>query len=155
MRRVAAVACAATVAALSVAGGASPDSAERAACTEGKRTIGGVRVYTYCGPARGTLTFRGRRVTFRSGHCATTSAVFSISIGTHTFRPGQPRFPYLGLVVIAPRDGTFTGRGDWQQAGGNYDMHTAKITLRGGRTQGTFSAREYFTGAKVSGSFSC
>src|SRR5579884_1768762 len=111
------VALAAAVAALAASAGHA--ATERAACTPGTRTVGGVQERVFCGPAKATVTVGGKTLRFAGGSCERTPAYVSVNIGTVVLGPtGRPKPDYFGLDVgaypggngkPAGHDGTFTG----------------------------------------------
>jgi len=113
---------------------------------------------TFHGPARASVTFGGKHVSFHGGNCRRTKDYFTINIG----RTGKG--PYFGSTVgktpfggaPAGHDGTYTKNAlvTFITGGKSYAVAHTKLTLKGGRTRGTFTGT-LLSGAAVSGSFHC
>jgi len=141
--------------------GAAPASA---ACNAGVHPFGKVQSRTFCGPASAKVKIGSKSVTVKGGECARTSASFALNIGTIVLGSAPKRPDYFGVTVLsakggAPvdRDGTFTKNAVvalvYKNAG--YAIINATVTLKSGRTKGTFSGQLLGKSTKVSGSFSC
>ena len=154
-----------------VAAGAA-GSPSRAACTQGSFTKGGSSGVQFCGPAKATAKIGGKTYTFSSGSCTRTSKYVNINIGTEVLTGPKGTYSYFGLLVGAypgassgtkasPKDGTYTGglvTVRWK--GKDYALNGAgdknvKITLKKGRTAGSFSGNDILTHVRVTGTFTC
>jgi hypothetical protein len=159
------LAAAALVLALAASSGAA---SRRAACTPGIVKFGGVTARVFCGPAKATLKASGKTLRFSGGSCERTGTYVTVNIGTVVLGQTTKRKPdYFGLDVgayagastkPATHDGVYRGgviAADF--AGKAYLVRgdTARITLAGGRTRGTFTSTLLFGGGSVSGTFSC
>jgi len=127
-------------------------------CTPGPTKIGGKDAMVY---------------SFSAGTCATTSKYFYLNIGTEIFGVAKQKQPYFGVLAgqypgsnpgtkPSPRDGTYTGGLVVVRSQNKaYDLNGAgdknvKITLKKGRTAGSFTGSTFFTPhTKVTGSFTC
>lgn len=159
------VAAAAAALLLAAASGARP---ERSACTSGVVKFGGVTARVFCGPAKATLRVGGKTISFAGGSCERTSRYVALNVGTVVLGQTTKRKPdYFGLTVgaypsasakPAGHDGAYTGGVVAAEKGGKPYLvrgDTARITLAGGRTRGTFKSTLLFGGGAVSGTFSC
>ena len=151
------LAFAALVAAAALGGVAA--SSTTAACKPGTRTINGVKVVVFCGPAKATAKFGGTTVTFRNGACVrSVSKTWAINVGTATVAPKAPKFKYFGITIGKLRgDGTYRKASvGFQWKGKSYGVTGAVVTIKGKATRGTFKGR-LDQGARraVSGSFTC
>ena len=142
-------------------------------CTPGPTKIGGKDAMVFCGPAKATVKVGGKTLSFSGGTCASTSKYFYLNIGTEIFGVPKQKQPYFGVLVgqypgakpgtkPSPKDGTYSGglvSVRWQNSA--YDLNGAgdknvKITLKKGRTAGSFTGSTFFTPhTKVTGSFTC
>jgi hypothetical protein len=129
----------------------------RPACTAGVHATGGVTSRTFCGPAHATLHLGGKTYVFTQGECARTGSTFTINIGTITLPPGSPKHRYFGITVFTGRDGTFTNQAVALQfpGGKRLSLFHAKIVLKAGRSQGTFSGTTLADQIPGSGTFRC
>jgi hypothetical protein len=150
------------------AASASSATPSRSACTPGMISFGGVQARVFCGPAKATVKVGGKTFSFTGGSCERTSKYLAISIGTVVLGTTTKKKPdYFGLdvgaypgstVKSAAKDGSNTGGViAVVHAGKAYLLRgdTAKITLSGGRTRGTFSADGLLGSSGATGSFSC
>ena len=146
----------------------APASRAVASCTPGVRTIGGTQARVFCGPAKATVKIGGKVLRFKGGSCERTSKYVTVNIGTVVLGTTAKKKPdYFGLDVGAyPGSGAKAARHDGIYTGGviavvfggkSYLLRgdTAKITLSGGRTKGTFAAQGLLGSAGGTGSFSC
>lgn len=135
------------------------------ACKPGRRTINGVKVYVYCGPAKAAATWRGTKAAFTSGVCVrTTTGTWAINVGTVTLPPRTPKFKYFGITIgKLRRAGQYKNAAvGFQWRGKTYGV-TGVVTIKGklvGKTfnvtTGTFKGRfEHDATRTVTGSFSC
>ena len=142
-------------------------------CTPGPTKIGGKDAMVFCGPAKATVKVGGKTYSFSAGTCATTSKYFYLNIGTEIFGVAKQKQPYFGVLAgqypgsnpgtkPSPRDGTYTGGLVVVRSQNKaYDLNGAgdknvKITLKKGRTAGTFMGSTFFAPhTKVTGSFTC
>jgi hypothetical protein len=145
----------------------------RAACTAAPFTKGSTSGLAFCGPAKATAKVGGRTYTFTSGSCVRTSKYFYLNLGTEVLEGPKGTYSYFGLIVgaypganpgtkPAPKDGTYSAglvtirwKGKDSILNGAGDP-TVKITLKKGRTAGTFSGTTFIPPkVKVTGTFSC
>ncbi|MBV8259312.1 MAG: hypothetical protein JOZ56_10790 [Actinobacteria bacterium] len=138
------------------------------ACTPGMTKVAGTDARTFCGPAKATVTVGGKTLSFSGGACEHTAAYVSVNIGTVVLGQTSAKKPdYFGLNVgagvgagnrPAPHDGSYTGAVVAAvKSGKSYLVRgdTAKVTLAGNRSHGTFASTLLFGGGAVSGTFSC
>jgi hypothetical protein len=157
-----------TIAAIAAAAPASPARLSRADCTPGVTTYGSTNARVFCGPAKATVRIGGKTLKFKGGSCERTSKYLSINIGTVVLGTTTKKKPdYFGLDVgaypgstakPAGHDGTYSGGVIAIDFGGKSYLlrgDTAKITLSGGRTKGTFSAGGLLGSSGGTGTFSC
>jgi hypothetical protein len=150
------------------AASASSSMPSRSACAPGMISFGGVQARVFCGPAKATVKVGGKVLSFTGGSCERTSKYVTINIGTVVLGTTTKKKPdYFGLDAgaypgstgkPAAKDGTTTGGViAVVYAGKTYLLRgdTAKITLSGGRTRGTFSAGGLLGSSGATGSFSC
>ena len=130
-------------------------ASSRPACTAGVHTAGGVTYRTFCGPAHATLHLGGKTYQFTGGECEKASGSFAINLGTITLT-GAPKNRYFGIAVFTGKDGTFTNQAvALQFPGKRRSLFHATITLKGGRTFGTFSGKTLSDQAPGTGTFHC
>lgn len=156
--------------ALGIAGcvAASTAVASRTGCTPGVISFGGVQARVFCGPAKATVKVGGKTLSFTGGSCERTSKYLTVNVGTVVLGTTTKKKPdYFGLDVgaypgstgkPAAHDGSFTGGVLAVVSGGKSYLlrgDTAKFTLSGGRTKGTFSAAGLLGSGAATGSFSC
>jgi len=164
------------VAALIVSAGIAVTAAPaaRTGCTPGPFTKGDSSGVTFCGPARVTATVGGKTYKYTAGGmCTRTSKYVNLNAGTEVLTGPKGKASYFGLLVGAypgslpgtkasPKDGTYSGglvtirwKGKAYILNGAGDK-TVKITLKKGRTAGTFSGTTFLEPKlKVTGSFTC
>jgi len=156
----------AAAAALATAGAASP---QQAGCTPGQFTSGSSSGVVFCGPAKATVKVGGKTYALSGGSCTKTSKYVNINVGTLVLSGPRKKYSYFGLLAgqypgappgakAAPKDGTYAGglvSLVWR--GKSYSADTnVRITLKKGRSAGTFSGAGHFTpNLKLTGSFSC
>jgi hypothetical protein len=121
------------------------------------KTVGGVSMRTFCGPAKATVHYGSKTWTFSQGQC-TKSPYFAVNIGTVVLGvTSKPKPDYFGLTVqkvggvVKPMAITF------DHGGKGYPVRTdtATVTLSAGQTKGAFSGTSFVDGTKVTGTFSC
>ena len=147
---------------------ASTATALRAGCSPGVITFGGVQARLFCGAAKATVKIGGKTLSFKGGSCERTSKYLTVNIGTVVLGTTTKKKPdYFGLDVgaypgstakPAGHDGGYTGGVLAVVSGGKSYLlrgDTAKFTLSGGRTKGTFSAAGLLGSGAATGSFSC
>ena len=140
----------------------------RSACMPGLTSFGGTQARVFCGPAKATVKIGGKTLSFKGGSCERTSKYLAINVGTVVLGTTTKKKPdYFGLDVgaipgstakPAGRDGTYTGGVIAIDFGGKPYLlrgDTAKITLSGGRTKGTFGAAGLLGSGGGTGTFSC
>jgi hypothetical protein len=134
-----------------------------ARCRAGVHSFGSVQARTFCGPASVAATIAGARVTLKGGQCDRTKDDFSINIGTVVLGTTARRKPdYFGITVgrtlgtkAAGKDGVYPNAAialDFANKG--YAVLHSALTLRSGRSRGTFAGRT-LEGKTVSGTFRC
>jgi hypothetical protein len=131
-------------------------------CTPDLETIHGVTVSVSCGPAKASVTYKGKTYKFAVGRCHKIAGGFFVDIGKTTalgdkpvayaFDVGVPSFP-------APRDRTYESSVTlvWQIPGHRYQLKTPyAITLSDKLRKGTFSGPVIGGGSAVAnGSWRC
>ncbi|HEX4680431.1 MAG TPA: hypothetical protein VH210_14625 [Gaiellaceae bacterium] len=158
----------AAIAAASAAAPASPSTPLRMSCTAGMISFGGTQARVFCGSAKATVKIGGKTFSFKGGSCERTSKYLAINVGTVVLGNTTKKKPdYFGLDVgaypgttskPASHDGSYTGGVLAVEFGGKSYLlrgDTAKITVSGGRTRGTFSADGLLGSSRAIGSFSC
>ena len=131
-------------------------------------TVGGVTARTFCGSAKATVHIDGKTLSFKGGSCERTSKYLSLQIGTVLLGQTKKKKPdYFGINVgaypgsttkPAAKDGKYVGAViaiDYKGKGYLLRGDTAKVTLAGGRTRGSFTATVLFGSGSGSGTFSC
>jgi hypothetical protein len=149
-----------TVGALAGLGGTSLSAASRsaaAACVPGPRTVDGVALHVFCGPATVTIHYAGKTVRIRNGQCGPNlPGFFSIRVGTLTLVSPRPRSTAFVLYVDGARDRTYRNqRLAFQYAHHHHQVLPNRVTLAGGATRGTFSGLVFGSHARATGSFAC
>jgi hypothetical protein len=147
---------------------AAPARVARQACTPGITSVGGVTARTFCGPAKATADVGGKTLVFKGGSCERTSKYLSLQIGTVVLGQTKKKKPdYFGIDVgaypgsttkPAAKDGKYVGGViaiEYQGKGYLLRGDTAKITLAGGRSRGSFTASILFGSGSAGGTFSC
>jgi len=155
-RRRSFVALLAGIAAAGYLGGSSAGARETA-CTAGVHNVGGVKVRTFCGPAKATAHVSGKTFHFHGGKCELSGGYFTVNIGSITIAgPGvKPKFSYLGIDVKPPRPGLHHNQVvSWSVPGKGYTLFGATVTVKSGLKGGTFTGH-LIVGGNGSGSFSC
>ena len=142
-----------TLVLLAVAGAslvAAGYASAHAACTPGS-IPGGRR---FCGPAKATLNYGGKKYVFnQGGTCTVSGSTWSLNIGTITLTGSKPKYAYFGITVFSRRPGTHSAAVSWQLHGKNLSLSNAKVTVSRGLKKGTFVGS--VGGRKGSGSFRC
>lgn len=146
----------------------SAATASRMGCTAGVVSFGGVQARVFCGAAKATVKIGGKTLSFKGGNCERTSKYLTVNVGTVVLGTTTKKKPdYFGLDVgaypgstakPAGHDGSYTGGVLAIVSGGKSYLlrgDTAKFTLSGGRTKGTFSAAGLLGSGAATGSFSC
>jgi hypothetical protein len=103
----------------------------------------------------------------KQGACVKTSGSFTINIGEIVLgSSSKPKPEYFGITVgrqavgvgpAAGKDGVYhSAVVALDHAGKGYALRAnATVTLKGGRSRGTFSASPLLGGGTVTGSFTC
>jgi hypothetical protein len=128
-------------------------------------TVGGATVHVYCGPAKATVKFGGKTLTFKGGRCGIAGGGgikgWGLGIGKYTVPPAKPKFRYFGVAYIGTvKAGTYKS-GEFivtfYVPGKTYTVvgsPVVKVT-KGGK-KGTFSGRlNGPSGPPASGSWRC
>jgi hypothetical protein len=142
------VAVASTIA---LAIGSAGDAASKT-CKPGVTKYGGAPARVFCGPAAATVRKGTATFAIRGGRCDRFGSTFTVNIGTVVIgTPTKPRPEYFGITVFnAGKDGAYTGGiASVVHRGKRFSSGTASVTLKNGRTRGTFKA------GRLSGSFHC
>jgi hypothetical protein len=161
------------VTALALTAGVGVASARPAGCTAGPFSSGSTSGMVFCGPAKATAKVGGKSYSFSGGSCTRTSKYFNINIGTLVLSGPKKKYSYFAILVgaypgslpgakAAGKDGTYAGglvsviwQGKAHTLNGAGDK-TVKVTLKKGRTAGSFSGKEFFPPyTAISGTFSC
>jgi hypothetical protein len=148
--------------------------AARAGCTPGPFSSNGSSGVVFCGPAKATAKVGGKTYTLSNGTCARTSKYLYLNLGTEVLSGPKQKYSYFGLLVGAypgaasgtkasPKDGTYAGglvtirwKGKTAYILNGAGDKNVKITLKNGRTAGTFSGTTFLAPhLKVKGSFTC
>jgi hypothetical protein len=153
-------------AALWTAGAAS---SHEVGCTPGQFSSGSTSGVAFCGPAKATVKVAGKTYAVSGGACTKTSKYVNVNIGMLVLSGPKKKFSYFGLLAgrypgapagakATPKDGAYAGglvSLVWK--GKSYSADTnVKITLKKGRSAGSFSGVGHFTpNLKVSGTFTC
>jgi hypothetical protein len=164
------VASCALVAGVAATAAAAPT---RTACTAGPFSKNGASGVAFCGPAKATAKVGGKTYAFTSGTCASTSKYVSLNLGTEVLTGPKGSYSYFGLLVgaypganpgtkAAAKDGSYGGGlATLRWKGKDFILNgagdkTVKITLKNGRTAGTFSGTTFIPPhVKITGSFTC
>ncbi len=148
------------VVALGVGATTATSGLSKAACTPGPRTIRGVQVQVFCGPATATIRLGGRTIRIRQGQCGpNVSGYFSVRVGIFTFIPSRSTYTWFAAYVAGDRGRTYRNQKVVFEYGGRHFQvwpNTVKLTAAPYTTpsRGTFAGRTD-TGQTVSGSFTC
>ncbi|HJX47359.1 MAG TPA: hypothetical protein VJ375_05900 [Gaiellaceae bacterium] len=150
------------------AASASSSMPSRSSCTPGVIDLGGVKARVFCGPAKAAVKVGGKTLSFKGGSCERTSKYLAINVGTVVLGTTTKKKPdYFGLdvgaypgstVKPAGKHGSYTGGVLAVVSSGKAYLlrgDTAKFTLSGGRTRGTFSAGGLLGSSGATGSFNC
>lgn len=127
----------------------------------------------FCGSAKVTAKIASKSVSLSGGSCTRTSKYFNINIGTLVLSGPKKQYSYFAILVgaypgalpgakSAGKDGTYGGalvtviwKGKSHTLNGAGDK-TVKVTLKKGRTAGSFSGKEFYPPhTPLSGIFSC
>jgi hypothetical protein len=152
----------AVVAETAVGGSFSGRTASAASCTPTVQTIKNVTVSVSCGPAKATVTYKGKTYKFTVGRCHTIAGGFFVDIGktaalgdkpvAYAFDLGVPSYP-------KPHDGTYTSSVTlvWQIPGHRFQLEVPyAITLSAKLRKGTFTGPVIGGGsAQAKGSWTC
>jgi hypothetical protein len=148
-----------------VAGISTSADANKKQCHPGVRTFSGsTKARTFCGPARAAAVVGATKFTFGGGACQKTKKYVTVNIGTVVLgSTSKPRPEYFGITVgqtpaggkPAPKDGTYDDAVvSFVHKHKGYAVGNASVTLKGGRTRGTFTGG-LAGGKAVTGSFRC
>jgi hypothetical protein len=148
--------------------------AATAGCSPGPFDSNGSSGVVFCGPAKATAKVGGKSYSFSSGSCTRSSKYLYLNLGTEVLSGPKQKYSYFGLLVGAypgaasgtkpsPKDGTYTGglvtiryKGKTTYILNGAGDKNVKITLKKGRTAGTFSGMDFLKrNVKVTGSFTC
>jgi hypothetical protein len=145
-----AIAAAFTVAASAFA------SPAHTSCTPGMTKVGGTPARTFCGPAKATVHIGGTTVQLKGGQCETTSAGWSINIGTVVLGVTSKAKPeYFGISGKAKAGTQSNAAVAITHAGKGYAVTGNKVTLKPGLKSGTFSGTAFGESSPITGSFTC
>ncbi len=128
----------------------------------------------FCGPAKAIAKVGSKVYSFDGGSCIRTSKYFNLNLGTEVLSGPKQRYSYFAILVgaypgalpgtkAASKDGTYGGglvtvlwRGGKAYVLNGAGDRKVKVTLKKGRTAGTFSGTTFLEPhVKVTGSFSC
>jgi hypothetical protein len=139
--------------------------AAAAKCKPGTHKYGTGQARTFCGKASVTITMGAQKTTLKGGNCVRTKGGFTLNIGTILLGVDSPNRPnYFGITAgkpafakPAPKDGTYTGNVVVsfviKHKRGSLVMPT--ITLKSGRSKGSFNGKVLQGGSAAAGTFSC
>jgi hypothetical protein len=154
-----AVVLAASLVALSLSVSASTGSAgSTAACKPGEQTIGGAKVYVYCGPARATVRTGGRAFPISRGTCGwrPASRLYMVDVGVEMLDEGAAKTRYLGIRTPHKAGGTYQDVGiAIQVKGRKRSLGRSTVTIAKDLRHGTFSGDFLFGPGSARGSWSC
>jgi hypothetical protein len=153
-------------AALAGLAGLSASAEGKKKCKPGVYTFSGsTKARRFCGPARATAVVGGEKFAFKGGACDKTKKYVTVNIGTVVLgSTSKPRPEYFGITVgqtpaggkPAPKDGTHDDAVvAFVHKHKGYPLGDASVTLKGGRTRGTFTGELAGNGGTVTGSFRC
>jgi hypothetical protein len=130
--------------------------AHAAGCVAGMKKVGGVSARTFCGPAKATVKIGGSTVAYKGGQCETSSAGWSLNIGTVVLGQSKTKPEYLGVSVSKAKPGSQPAVAvAVDHANKGYAVIGGTVTLKPGLHAGTFTGTAFGLSSKVSGSFSC
>ncbi len=133
-------------------------------------TAGGATINNWCGPAKATLKFAGKRLSIKGGVCGPSGGFWTLNVGKFTVPPAKPKFTYFGAAAPKAKPGTYKsgqftisfqlpGKSYALQGGPAWGVPWPKVTITAGAKKGTFSGHAYASalgkGQPVSGSWSC
>jgi hypothetical protein len=131
-------------------------SPARTSCTAGMTKVGGAPGRTFCGPAKATVHIGGTTVQFKSGQCETSSAGWSINIGTVVLGVTSKAKPeYFGIAGKAKTGNQSNAAVTFTHAGKSYAVTSNVVTLKPGLKSGTFSGTAFGQSSPITGSFTC
>jgi hypothetical protein len=150
---------------LAFAAGLSTAAEGKKKCKPGVHTFSGsTKARTFCGPARATAVVGAKKFAFKGGACDKTKKYVTVNIGTVVLgSTSKPRPEYFGITVgqtpgggkPAPKDGTYDDAVvTFVHKHKGYPVGNASVTLKNGRTRGTFTG-ELPGGGAVTGTFRC
>ena len=156
--RLALTLAAATAAAcgLALSGTAAPS-----AC--GPAQIGGATVRTWCGTAKATVTWAGKKMSLKGGQCSLEKvsglALFAVNLGRYTVPRAKPKFKSFSAAGSDLKPGTYKyWLINFQTPGKQWTLKptTTNVTITApGAKKGTFSGKLYAGGKLAKGSWSC
>ena len=122
-------------------------TASAASCKAGLIKIDGVPARTFCGKAKMTLTVGGKAQAVPEGQCLSTGGLLTVNLGTIMLGPQSTKTSYVGVIIPATKDGTFTSNVTFAGSFGLSDLLVtkAKAVVSGNLTKGTI------TGTSISG----
>ena len=131
-------------------------STKTATCSAGTKTVGGVSVRTFCGPAHATVHAGGKTLQFSGGNCSISGGMLAVNIGSITLGTGKPKYTYFGLDVNPPKAGSHAGQVvSWQTPGKRASLIPGTVVVAAGLKSGTFSGPVFGGGGTATGSFTC
>jgi hypothetical protein len=132
------------------------------ACTPTVETIHGVSVSVSCGPAKASVTYKGKTYKFSVGRCHKVGGAYFVNIGKSAALGDTPVAYAFDVGVSSypkPHDGTYhtTVTLVWQIPGKRFQLKAPyNVTLSGKLTKGTFSGTVLRSGPAVAkGSWTC
>jgi len=152
-----------TVIAVTVAacGLVTSGSATSNAC--GPQQIGTATVRTWCGPAKATVTWAGKKMSLTGGQCSLEKvsglALFAVNLGRYTVPRAKPKFKSFSAAGSDLKPGTYRyWLINFQTPGKQWTLKptTTKVTITvPGAKKGTFSGKLYEGGKTAKGTWSC
>jgi hypothetical protein len=131
-------------------------SPERTSCTAGMTKVGGTPARTFCGPAKATVHIGGTTVQFKGGTCETTSAGWSINIGTVMLGVTSKAKPeYFGVAGKGKTGKQSNAAVTLTHVGKSYAVTNNTVTLKPGLKAGMFSGTVFGQSSPITGSFTC
>ena len=128
----------------------------RAACMPGAKTIAGKTVVFFCGPAKATVRFGGKTLTYSSGLCEKQAGMFTVNIGATIPGALRQKYPYFGMTVEGTHAGSYTRQNVvFVYQGTVYSVGQHTIVLKPGLHAGTFTGKSFPGLRAVTGSFTC
>ncbi len=132
-----------------------------AAC--GPQQLGGATVTTWCGKAKATVAWGGKKMSLKGGQCSLEKvsglALFAVNVGRYTVPKAKPKFKSFSAAGSDLKPGTYKyWLVNFQTPGKQWTLRPSttivKITAAGAK-KGTFTGKLYEGGKIAKGSWSC